>query len=95
MSSEQMKALLASVTADPEAAKRLTAATTVADVVAIAADLGYEISADDVESAVTAMQGGEVSDTELAQVAGGGDPTSDPALCVTGHCHSQYGLACH
>ena len=67
MSEEQLKAFLDAVKADAGLQEKLNAA---ADVVAIAKEAGFMISADELQRA-QAIQGKELSDEQLEGVAGG------------------------
>ena len=64
MSEEQLKAFIAKVQADPSLQEQLKAEG--ADVVAIAKEAGFMISADDLKNAQS-----EISDEELEGVSGG------------------------
>ena len=64
MSEEQLKAFIAKVQADPSLQEQLKAEG--ADVVAIAKEAGFSISADDLKKAQS-----EISEEELEGVAGG------------------------
>lgn len=94
MSADQMAALLSAAASNRDIASAFVTAATAEDVVAIARDLGYTITAEEVNAAGTAVTTGALSDAELAEIAGGGSPSLDPMLCPTGHCQSMYGLGC-
>jgi predicted ribosomally synthesized peptide with nif11-like leader len=94
MSADQLSALVAAATADAAVAARFTQAATADEVVAIAASLGYDVTVEEVEAFGSVTVTRELSDAELAGVAGGGSPSLDPMLCPTGHCQSMYGLGC-
>lgn len=93
MSFDQMNALLEAAVADREIAARFADAATAEQAVQVAADLGFEVTAEEIEAA-GAHVGGQLSEAELAGVAGGGSPSLDPMLCPTGQCQSLYGLGC-
>ena len=69
MSEEQLKAFLEAVKADAGLQEKLNAATDADAVVAIAKEVGFMISADELQRAQVA--GEELSDEELESVAGG------------------------
>ncbi len=69
MSEEQLKAFLEAVKADAGLQEKLKAAGNADAVVAIAKELGFMISADELQRAQVA--GEELSDAELEVVAGG------------------------
>ena len=69
MSEEQLKAFLEAVKADAGLQEKLRAAADANAVVAIAKELGFMISADELQRAQVA--GEELSDEELESVAGG------------------------
>ena len=94
MSADHLSALVAAATVDPTVAARFTTAATADQVVSIAAELGYDVTMDEVEEFGSVTVARELSDAELAGVAGGGSPSLDPMLCPTGHCQSMYGLGC-
>jgi predicted ribosomally synthesized peptide with nif11-like leader len=94
MSFDQMNALLEAAAANREVAARFTEVTTAQQAAEVAADLGFDVTAEEIEAAGAHAAGGQLSDAELAGVAGGGSPSLDPMLCPTGHCQSMYGLGC-
>ena len=63
MSEEQLKAFLEKVKSDTSLQEKLKAAADSDEIVAIAKDMGYKISADDIQT--------EISDEELESLAGG------------------------
>ena len=67
MSEEQLKAFLEKAKADTSLQETLKAAANTDDVVAIAKDVGFIISADDLKNVKTV----ELSDEELEGLAGG------------------------
>ncbi|MEI6622277.1 MAG: Nif11-like leader peptide family RiPP precursor [Actinomycetes bacterium] len=92
MSADQLTALIAAASADPEVAARFAEVTSVEDVVAVAAELGFELSVDEVNAAGVEVAGDEVSDVELATAAGGYEPPTaqmDTGTIVVYHpgCH--------
>lgn len=94
VSAEQMQALLQAATTNPAVAARFAGATTAEDAAGIAAELGFDVTAQEIDRAGEHYSDGELSEAELAGVAGGGSPSLDPMLCPTGHCQSMYGLGC-
>lgn len=86
MASEQMNALLAAVAADPQVAAKFTDVASADEAVAVAATLGFEVTAEEVEAVGAAVQAGELSDAELAAVSGAGSPTLE-------NCRTLYGMA--
>lgn len=94
MSADGLSALLAAVAADPQVAGLFTGAATADEVVSTAAGLGFDVTAAEVEAFGSTTVTRELSDAELAGVAGGGSPSLDPMLCPTGRCQSMYGLGC-
>ena len=94
MSDQQLAALLDAAAADPAVAARFATVRTSHEAASVAADLGYDVTAAELEAAGTDMRSRELSDAELAGAAGGGSPSLDPMLCPTGHCQSLYGLGC-
>lgn len=80
---------------DPELAAKFADAATADEVVAIAADLGFDVTADEVEAAGRDMLTRDVSEAELAGVTGAGTANSMVAqTCATGSCVSMYGIGC-
>jgi predicted ribosomally synthesized peptide with nif11-like leader len=71
MSEEQLKAFLEAVKADACLQEKLRAAADADAVVAIAKEVGFMISADELLSKRAQAVGGELSDEELEGVAGG------------------------
>jgi predicted ribosomally synthesized peptide with nif11-like leader len=69
MSEEQLKAFLEAVKADAGLQEKLRAAADADAAVAIAKEVGFVISADELQQAQAV--GGELSDEELEGVAGG------------------------
>jgi predicted ribosomally synthesized peptide with nif11-like leader len=69
MSEDQLKAFLEAVKADAGLQEKLNAATNADAAVAIAREVGFVISADELERAQ--VVGEELSDEELEGVAGG------------------------
>ena len=69
MSEEQLKAFLEAVKADAGLQEKLKTATDAAAAVAIAKEVGFMISADDLQRAQAVEE--ELSDEELESVAGG------------------------
>jgi len=69
MSEEQLKAFLEAVKADAGLQEKLNAATDADAAVAIAKEVGFMISADELQQAQAV--GEELSDEELEAVAGG------------------------
>ena len=67
MSEEQLKAFLEKVKADTSLQEKLKAAADANAVAAIAKEVGFSISADDINKAQS-----EISDEQLEVVAGGG-----------------------
>ena len=57
---------------DPDFAAQFAKAATADEVVAIAAELGFDVTAEEVQAAAAEMSTREVSETELASLAGGG-----------------------
>lgn len=94
MSADQVAALLAAVAADEQVAARFAGATSVDEAVAVANDLGFAVTAQELAAAAAQSPQGELSDAELGGAAGGGSPSLDPMLCPTGRCQSLYGLGC-
>ena len=70
MSNDHVTALLKAIAADPGLMQRFTALPAVEDAVALAADLGYLVTAEELTAAMAGGTG-ELSDTELASAAGG------------------------
>ena len=70
MSEEQLKAFLEAVKADAGLQEKLNAATDADAAVAIAKEVGFMISADELQRAQAV--GEELSDEELESVSGGG-----------------------
>ncbi len=89
MSADQISALLKAVAADPGLAQRFAALASVEDAVALAADLGYPVTAEELTAAMAGGTG-EISDTELVNAAGGTGYYSQ-ATC---NCVSMYTLGC-
>jgi len=80
---------------DPELAAKFVDAATADEVVAIAAELGFDVTAEEVEAAGVEMTTREVSEAELAGVSGAGMTASMVAqTCPTGGCVSMYGIGC-
>lgn len=94
MSEEHLQALLHAASTNPEVATRFAGAVTAEDAAQIAADLGFDVTAQEIDRAGEHFSDGELSEAELAGVSGGGSPSLDPMLCPTGHCQSMYGLGC-
>ena len=65
MSAEHMAAFTEAA-ADPAVAQRISEAATVEQILAIASDLGYEVTADDLQQTRD-----ELSDDDLQQASGG------------------------
>ena len=87
MSEEQLKAFLDAVKADTGLQEKLKAAADADAVVAIAKEVGFMISADELQRAQVA--GEELSDEELEEMAGGQDriePTAFPGSYVPYGC---------
>ena len=70
MSEEQLKAFLEAVKADAGLQEKLKAAADADAVVAIAKEVGFMISSDELQRAQAAV-GGELTDKELEGVVGG------------------------
>ncbi|AOY84084.1 Nif11-like leader peptide family RiPP precursor [Moorena producens JHB] len=71
--SENAKALLKEVEANETLRQQFESAGSVADMVKIAMDQGYQVTAEEVEAGLTYFeQEGELSDAELEAVAGAG-----------------------
>ena len=68
MPQDQIDALIARLASDPAFAASLTAATTPEDAQRIAAEHGFDVSPSELASATS---DGELSDADLAEVAGG------------------------
>ncbi|QNI56274.1 nif11-like leader peptide domain protein [Synechococcus sp. BIOS-E4-1] len=81
MSLEQLKAFLEKVKGDTTLQEKLKAAADVDAVVAIAKEVGFMISAEDLKNA----QSVELSEVELENVAGGGTGSGD---------YYKYGTNC-
>ena len=85
MSTEHLDALVAAATADPAVAARFAGAADAEAIVAIAAELGYDVTTQEVTDAASERNTRDVSDAELAGVAGGNPygapPTGDPLEC--------------
>ena len=80
---------------DPELAAKFVDAATADEVVAIAAELGFDVTAEEVEAAGVEMTTREVSEAELAGITGAGTASSMVAqTCPTGGCQSMYGIGC-
>lgn len=80
---------------DPDLAAKFVDAATADEVVAIAADLGFDVSVEEVEAAGVEINTREVSEAELAGVTGAGTASSLVAqTCPTGQCQSMYGIGC-
>lgn len=87
--------LMQAVGDDPELAAKFVDAATADEVVTIAADLGFDVTAEEVETAGTEMTTREVSEAELAGITGAGTASSMVAqTCPTGQCVSMYGIGC-
>jgi len=82
MSEEQLKAFLEAVKADAGLQEKLNAAADADAVVAIAKDVGFMISSDELQRAQAV--GEELSDEELEGVAGGAKAFSVCGNAVTG-----------
>jgi predicted ribosomally synthesized peptide with nif11-like leader len=93
MSSDQLKGLIAAVASNRDLANRFSKVSTSQEAAQVAALIGFEVTAEEIEAAGR-RSGGELSEAELAGVAGGGSPSLDPMLCPTGQCQSLYGLGC-
>lgn len=72
MANEQLQELLAAASADESIAARFAGVVTAEEAVAVAAELGYAISAEDITELASGSD--ELSDAELAEVAGGVRP---------------------
>lgn len=94
MSAQQLAALVSAAAADPSVAARFADAPSATAAAAVAGELGFDVTAEELESLVHDGPVYELSDAELADAAGGGSPSLDPMLCPTGHCQSMYGLGC-
>lgn len=94
MSADQLNTLLSEVSRDKALAARFTEVSTAQEAAEVATKLGFDVTAEEIESAGAHRGADELSDAELAGVAGGGSPSLDPMLCPTGHCQSMYGLGC-
>ncbi len=70
MSNDHVTALLKAIAADPGLMQRFTALPAVEDAVALAADLGYQVTPAELIAAVTPIDG-EIADAELANATGG------------------------
>lgn len=109
MSAEQVQALIRAVTGDPAVAQRFSAVESVDELVTIAGELGFAVTAEDLEavrdtsgapSESTAGSASEamadsiaLSDAELAGVAGGA-ASFFPTFCQTGMCPTWYQAQC-
>lgn len=72
MSSAQFNALIEAMRDDDSVAARMAAATTAAQAVDVAAELGFTITPEELDPAAGATRaGGELSEQELAGVSGG------------------------
>lgn len=87
MSADQLSALVAALTADPKLAERFAGLTSADEAVALAAELGFTVTADELAAAVAA-RGRDMSDAELAQAAGG------TAFNPTELCGTNYRATC-
>ena len=81
MSEEQLKAFLEKVKADTSLKEKLKAASDADDVVAIAKEAGFKISAEDLKNTKV-----EVSDEELEGASGGCDPARHSCPAGAGTC---------
>ena len=76
MSEEQLKAFLEKVKADTSLQEKLNAAADADDVVEIAKEAGFSITAEDMQSSTV-----ELSDEELEGAAGGGTRADGRSWC--------------
>lgn len=76
--SETVTELLAAVARDTELAQRFTALGTIEQAVALADDLGFPVTAEELTAAIGATAD-EISDNELTNAAGG---TATAVLCL-------------
>ena len=77
MSEEQLKAFLEKVKADTSLQEKLKAAASPEAAIEIAKDVGFSITAEDIQS----MQSETVEDDELEGAAGGGDRWTGRVSC--------------
>ena len=78
MSEEQLKAFLEKVKTDTSLREKLKAVADSDAVLAIAKEVGFSISADDLKNAQS-----EISDEELEGAAGGGKCREETKLCLS------------
>ena len=82
MSEEQLKAFMEAVKADAGLQEKLNAAADSDAVVGIAKEMGFMISADELQRTQA-----EISEEDLEGVAGGGNSRSSP--CVSQECSQE------
>ena len=79
MSLERLKAFLAKVKGDSNLQEQINIAESSKDVLAIAKEAGFSISADDLKKAHIELEWAELSDEELEGVTGG-KPSEDSVI---------------
>ena len=90
MSADQVAVFLQAVAADAGLAEQFDALQTVDAAVTLAAQLGYDVAAEELIAALTATEAG-LSDSELSNAVGGTGPGfGDPATLTHPYiCHTR------
>lgn len=70
MSADQIRALRDAAAADPAITLRFAQASSAEEAVAMAADLGYDVTAEELSAAAADLHSSELSEAELEAVAG-------------------------
>jgi predicted ribosomally synthesized peptide with nif11-like leader len=89
MSEEQIKAFLAAVKADANLQEQLNAVADAGTLVAIAKEMGFNVSVEELQGA---QQG--VSEEELEDLAGAGYYSGFSTICPGGTCAMRKGGGC-
>lgn len=91
MSKKGIEALLAAAAADPAILQRFADVSTATDAVAVAAELGYDVTVEEVEAAATAQSETDLSDGELETISGGAYTSGGEFLCSSVRCNTYQG----